>query len=432
MVAGASLPFEANLFIINNVIFVEKFNESVVDDCFWMNFGSARLLDGVAYVIWMDSTGTGCTSWKLIIPRSLRPRVLESCHDDTFSAHLGVNKTVNKVKQRFHCPELRRDVKHHIRSCATCSANKMPYRKFRAALADFRVGAPMDRVAVDILGPIPPSKQGNRYLVVLVDYFTRWVEAFPLPDQKAETVAHQVVYNFICRFGTPLKLHSDQGRNFESSLFQEVCKLLEVRKTRSSPYHPSSNGLAERFNRTLASMIRSYLDDSGDDWDHYILVLTAAYRATIHPSTGFTPNFLMLGRETTTPTDIEFRRLGETWTDVPEYVADLQTRLARCYQIARENLRQAAERQKKVHDTRIIQHPYKSGQAVMKRSPKQTKLHTPWVGPYIVRKNLSDCLLLISDKRRTYAVNHDLLKPCTDECCPKWARTLQAQIRTSA
>ena len=115
-----------------------------------------------------------------------------------------------------------------------------------------------------------------------------------------------------------------------------------------------------------------------------------------------------------------------------EYVADLQTRLARCYQIARENLRQAAERQKKVHDTRIIQHPYKPGQAVMKRSPKQTKLHTPWVGPYIVRKNLSDCLLLISDKRRTYAVHHDLLKPCTDECCPKWARTLQAQIRTSA
>ena len=131
---------------------------------FWMNFGSARLLDGVVYVIWVDSTGTGCTSWKLIIPRSLRPRVLQSCHDDTFSANLGVNKTVNKVKQRFHWLGLRRDVKDHIRSCATCSANKMPYRKFRAALVDFRVGAPMDRVAVDILSPIPPSKQGNRYL----------------------------------------------------------------------------------------------------------------------------------------------------------------------------------------------------------------------------------------------------------------------------
>ena len=124
-------------------------------------------------------------------------------------------------------------------------------------LADFRVGAPMDRVAVDILGPLPVSHDGNQYILVLVEYFTRWVEAYPLPDQKAETIAKQIVFEFICRFGTPLELHSDQGRNFESTLLSEVCSLLEVVKTRTTAYHPSGNGLVERFNKTLATMIKS-------------------------------------------------------------------------------------------------------------------------------------------------------------------------------
>ena len=402
---------------------------SPVARSFWLNFESMQLVQGVAYLLWVDPSGAKGVVWKVVVPQNLRSEVLRSCHDDLFSAHLGVKKTVAKVKQRFHWPGLGRDVKQHIRSCATCSRNKMPYRKFRAALADFRVGAPMDRVAVDILGPVPLSHKGNRYVLVIVDYFTRWVEAFPLPDQRAVTVAHEIVSDFICRFGTPLELHTDQGRNFESTLFQEVCKLLEIRKTRSSPYHPSSNGLVERFNGTLQSMIRSYLDEADKDWDHYIPLLTAAYRATVHPATGFTPNFLMLGRETTTPTNIEFPRLDRTWAGIPEYVNELQVKLSRCCQIARENLKQAGERQQKTHDTRIAQQQYTPGQAVLKRSSKQSKLHTPWVGPYVVRKHLSDCLLLISDEKRTYAIHHDLLKPCADECCPRWALKLMSQIR---
>ena len=178
-----------------------------------------------------------------------------------------------------------------MRSLTTQKPKRLPrvkgaYRKFRAALADFRVGAPMDCVAVDIMGPLPELLRGNRYILVVVEYFTRWVEAFPLADQKARTVAHKVV-----------ELHTDQGRIFESDLFQEVCKLQEVTKTRSTPYHPGANGLVERFNHTLGSMIRSYLDSDCGDWDLYIPMLTDTYRATSHPAIGFTPNFLILGRD---------------------------------------------------------------------------------------------------------------------------------------
>ena len=261
---------------------------------------------------------------------------------------------------------------------------------------------------------------------MIVDYFTRWVEPFALPDQKAETVAHPLVHDFVCRFGTPLELHSDQGRNFESDLFQEVCRLFQIAKTRTTPYHPSSNGLVERFNRTLASLIRSYLEEHTTDWDLHIPVLTAAYRATVHPSTGFTPNFMMFGRETTMPVHLPLPRAAADPVDVPEYVQDLQERLARCYELARQKLGQAAESQKRTHDTRITQNHFTPGQAVYKRSHRGGKLDIPWEGPYVVVRILSDCLYLIKDKRRVYAVHHDRLKPChADTRLPKWVKVAQ-------
>ena len=175
------------------------------------NFELMELVDNVVYLNWVDPSGVPSLSKKLVVPSGLRGQVLQSCHNNLFSAHLGVRKTVDKIRQRFHWPGLRRDVKQHIRSCAICTANKMPFRKFKAQLADFRVGAPMDRVALDLLGPVPMLNNGNCHILVLVDYFTRWVEAFPIPDQCAETVAHKMVCDFICRFGTLLEIHSDQG-----------------------------------------------------------------------------------------------------------------------------------------------------------------------------------------------------------------------------
>ena len=177
-------------------------------------------------------------------------------------------------------------------------------------------------------------------------------------------------------------------------------------------------------------MIRNYLDASGLNWDLYIPILTAAYRGTVHPATGYTPNFLMLGRVTTMPVDMEFLRLRHESSDLDTYVLDLQANLAKCYHVARENLKRAAERQQKVHNTRIAQHVYHPGQAVMKRTHKSSKFDIPWVGPYLVTKTLSDCLYIIADKRKTYAIHHDSLKPVSDAVCPAWAKKLQLSIRS--
>jgi transposase InsO family protein len=144
----------------------------------------------------------------------------------------------------------------------------------------------MERIAIDIMGPFPMSKHGNKYLLVAMDYFTKWPEAYPLPDQEAKTVAKVLVCEFFCRFGTPLELHSDQGRNFESMLIKEVCELLYIKKTRTTPYHPQSDGMVERHNRTLATQLSMFVNENHSDWDEHIPMVLMAYRTAVHESTG--------------------------------------------------------------------------------------------------------------------------------------------------
>ena len=169
-----------------------------------------------------------------------------------------------------------------------------------------RSGYPMERIAIDIAGEFPVTKRGNKYILVIQDYYTKWVECFAMHNTESATVAKLLVNEVVSRFGVPNKIHSDQGRQFESVLFKEMCQLLQIEKTRTTAYHPQSNGMVERFNRTLASMVGVFVNEHHSDWDELLPYLTMAYRSTEHETTGMSPNLLMLGRETTTPLDLAF------------------------------------------------------------------------------------------------------------------------------
>lgn len=278
-----------------------------------------------------------------------------------------------------------------IKRCQHCNACKAKGPVKRAKLQSYQAGAPLDCLHLDILGPFPISSSGNKYILIIIDQFTRWVEAFPVPDQGAETAARRLVYDFIARFGAPLELHTDQGRNFESALFQSVCKLLQITKTRTTPYHPASNGQVERFNRTLLQMIRCYVDQNQKNWDEHLPLLTSAYRSSRHAVTGFTPNRLMFGREVHQPQDIQCgtAELKSDRMETADFLYNLEEGLKEAQDTAREHLRIAQERQKKTYNVRAREHSYNVGDLVYvkddtKKKGQSPKLQAPWTGPLIV------------------------------------------------
>ena len=196
-----------------------------------------------------------------VIPKNLQEEVLKDLHEGTVGGHLGIDKTLGRLKERFYWPGHYTHTRDWCRKCCVCAQRKSPTTSPRAQLKPIVTSYPLQMVATDILGPLPESQSGNSYIIVVADYFTRYTEAYPIPNQEATTVARKLVDEFFLRFSLPDQLHSDQGRNFESAVISEVCKLLGIQKSRTTPYHPQSDGLVERFNRTLLDMLATAVCD---------------------------------------------------------------------------------------------------------------------------------------------------------------------------
>ena len=155
-------------------------------------------------------------------------------------------------------------------------------------------------------GALPETERGSKYVLVVADYYTKWVEVYGIPNQEATTVAVKLVDEMFCRFFPPEQLHSDQGRQFGSQLIKEISNLLHIRKSHTTPYRPQGNGMVERFNRTLLDMLATVLGDHPSDWEMCIRKLCFAYNTSTHSSTGFTPFYLMFGRQASIPVDLMF------------------------------------------------------------------------------------------------------------------------------
>lgn len=179
--------------------------------CYYSCIQQFRMVKGVLYYEWLDDVGS--RSLRLFAPRSLRRKIIEGCHDPPFSGHQGEKKTLERVKRSFYWYGLTADVLHYVATCAMCGASKKSARKSRAALQSYVCGAPLDRLHLDFLGPFPASVNNNKYILVITDQFTKWVEAFAVTDQTSETTAKKLVEEFIARYGAPLEIHTDQGRN---------------------------------------------------------------------------------------------------------------------------------------------------------------------------------------------------------------------------
>ena len=221
--------------------------------------------------------------------------ILQMTHDRRIGGHWGRDKTYAKLRQNFFWSSMRRDCRLLVETCSVCHLNKGG-RAQRVPLLHHQAGVPGERVHLDFLGPFTTSDSGNKYILMMVDQFSRWLELYALPEQTAVITAKTFFEQWIARLGAPLQIHTDHGRNFDSLLFTDLCRLMEITKTRTTPYRPSSNGQVERYNQMVLSFIRCYLNDKVITWDEHLSALGMSIRATVNRSRGSTPNMLFLGR----------------------------------------------------------------------------------------------------------------------------------------
>ena len=394
----------------------------------WLNRSQLELQRGVLYYRWERDL----PSWLLVVPTALREEVLGGCHDCPTSGHLGQTKTLERVKRSFYWPEMTLDVHLYVRSCATCSKNKKSKTKPRAHLQNFRAGARMERVHMDILGPFPVSDAGNRYILLMIDQFTKWVEIHAIPDQSAEATAKTAVDQFFSRFGAPLQIHTDQGKNFDGHLMKALCKLYRVAKTRTTPYHPCSNGQVERYNRLLLQLIRCFRAKREKTWDQDLQILAGAIRSMKNRSTGFSANMMMFAEEVFQPVDVLFGGpMREEGTVEPVgYIQQLRETLKMVYSLASAKLRSQMQYQKRNYDLKAQQHHYEVGDFVYRRNEvskpgTSKKLRTVWLGPLVISEVINPVLYKVKDRKREYILHHDLLKGCDDRVIPLWLRQLR-------
>ena len=183
------------------------------------------------------------------------PKVPKQMHEGHVGGHFGVERTVARLQTRYFWYRMREDVPLWCGTCTICASKARPLKRPQAPMGTVQVGAPMERIALDVMGPLNETEHHNIYVLVIQDYFTKWVEVFPLPNDRAVTVAEVLASQWVCHYGAPQSLHSDQGRNFESEVFRKMCTLLGIEKTHTTPLRPQSDGQVERIYATLQKIL---------------------------------------------------------------------------------------------------------------------------------------------------------------------------------
>jgi len=330
---------------------------------------------------------------RAVIPDAVMARVLYALHDDPTSGHIGVSKTLLRFRQRFYNSRDRRQVKSYVQSCHYCQTRKQQWTNRLGRLKPIQPATrPFERIGMDTLGPFRPSGEGNRKILVITDYFTRWAIARPIPRETAEIVADILLDEIFTKFGAPEVIISDRGSAFQSKVLRELFTDFRSKHVMSSPYHPQTNGLTERFNKTLAGMLAMYVSEKQQEWDEYIPFAVFAYNTVRQDSTGFSPYHLLYG--------VEPRLLAELVPPGPEdqTFAGRMEELHAARELAIVATRWAQGNQKAAYDKGRHILSFQEGDTVLVFKPRSngaSKLRLPWEGPFVVLKRYSDLNYLV-------------------------------------
>ena len=231
---------------------------------------------------------------QIYAPKVLRSRILLLAHYPRLVGHPGGTRMYQTLRRTFYWPSMALDVFNTVRQCSACAKERLSLRKHSKFLKLFPAQRPLEFVAIDILGPLPRTKNGYKYLAVITDRYSKFTQTVPLRNVTAWTLAKAFCDHWAFIFGPPKYLLSDNGGQFISKFFQSVCNILGTRNLFTTSYHPQTNGQVERYNRTILAGLRSYCSEHGKDWDNFSHAVTFGYNNTVHRATSLTPAQLVL------------------------------------------------------------------------------------------------------------------------------------------
>ena len=351
----------------------------------------------------------------IILPQVVRVKALKMAYNSPVAGHFGRERTMRALRERVDWPGMNTDVNMMCASCAVCQKSK-PALLSKAPLHPLPIiREPFTRIAMDIyIGPLPRTKAGNKYILVVMDYSSKWPEAYAMKNTTSETVVKCLI-DMTSRVGIPEELLTDNGSNFISKIMKSYCQAMGIRQIKTSPYHPQTDGMVERFNATLKTLIRKLTQNPGVEWDACLPYLLYAYRGTVHRTTGFSPYQMLFGRVMRMPLDTMVRfwkgkeESGEN-TSV-EFVQALKSNIEVVRELALERETKEKKAQKHHYDKKAVVSEFEVGDYELVFRPiKMAKLLNQWQGPYPISKKITDVTYQVdlgtTRKRfRTFHVN---------------------------
>ena len=332
--------------------------------------------------------------------------VLSEYHDSLLAGHQGFVRTYAAIREKYYWPRMWKSVEEYTKTCYPCqtASNYRPRPPPLGKFPPFSEPCIWSRVHIDFLGPLREAKGKEKYILLVVDAFSKWPEAFALQSCDAVTVA-RVLYNEIfTRYGAPSVLISDRAQNFMSKFVQALCAIFGVKRNFCTPYHPAANSAVERVNSQINRALRTYVNPDQDDWPNVLPGIMMAFRNTPAPnSTEFSPYWMLFCANMKTPLDVAIQ--GRIPDVAPYHLTDLKTfidnvQLSR--HIAKENIERHLEINKNRHDNRAQDQHFRIGQYVWLYNPAvpvghSSKLRQKWCGPYTISE--------VNDNN-TYCIQH--------------------------
>ena len=351
------------------------------------------LLDGILMHRYQPRSKKKPTDEKFIfqiaLPKQMRLKAIQEFHDN--NGHFGFKKVYAAIQAKYYWPHMFQQINDYIKSCDRCQRAKRDAHPNTTPLNPLPVAKVFERLHIDLIGPLPKTTAGHEHILVCVDSFSRWVEAFPLHDQSAVSIARALHDELFCRFGAPVSIVSDRGRNFLSKLCNAVCEIYKVSRHMTASYNPRANGCVERQNATIAQTIRMYINKDQNNWHLLLPTVLMSIRSTPNPeSSGYSPFKMLFGDEMRLPFDTNLIPRETLGPDAKAHVTQLINRLKLVHEQAAKNTKIAQTESKAKHDVKAKESNFLLGEQVLLKVHKvrpgfTKKFEDKYTGPFYVR-----------------------------------------------